>query len=180
MVVVLRLPTISWFLFLLLSTWGVFFRGEQANLVSFLFAWCWTCGLRPFLHFHFVNVFFFLVSAFFPDQLGWRHDDLTPHFSGHGSKWSEGVDDGLFLPRRQCTPFSLFDSMEHTWFFFFCAAQFPVYTPYYPACDRICPNWCLFITSSADRLKFSHTGFPWRFLHLLLSDYCYIAFLLGN
>lgn len=33
---------------------------------------------------------------------------------------------------------------------------------------------------SADWPKSIHTGFPWRFRHLLLSDYCYLAFLLGN
>lgn len=101
-------------------------------------------------------------SVFFPYQLGWWHNDLMPHSSGHGNRWSAGVDGGLLL-RRQCTPYFLFNSTEHSWFSFSLRNSPFAPAPSCPVCDSICPNPC-FTTPLLCRLAEVHTyWFPMAF-----------------
>lgn len=89
--------SLNLFLVFLSVNMGVlfFFRGELANRFFLCMAFA-----RYFSLFHHLHSVIWFPPDFFPALLGWRRDDLTPPFSEHESKWSEGVDDDLFLARR--------------------------------------------------------------------------------
>lgn len=100
--------SLNLFLVFLSVNMGVlfFFRGELANRFFLCMAFA-----RYFSLFHHLHSVIWFPPDFFPALLGWRRDDLTPPFSEHESKWSEGVDDGLFLARRsKCLFFFVFSS----------------------------------------------------------------------